>query len=182
MTRAVFLDRDGTIVEDVNYCRRPEDLRVFPWAAAAISLLNSHGFRVIVVTNQSGLARGYFDLKALSLIHHAMEAELAAGGAHIDAIYYCPHHPDEDCDCRKPKPALILKAATELGLTLPESYMVGDHPKDVQAGRAAGCRTVLVKTGPANQEGSREDGADHVADDLYRATVWILSDSGLARP
>ena len=106
VARAVFLDRDGTIARDVPYCSRPEDLELLPGVGEAIRLLNEHGFMVVIITNQSGIARGYFTEEMLERIHQKLKNDLAKSGAHVDAIYYCPHHPGEGCDCRKPKPAL----------------------------------------------------------------------------
>jgi len=170
---AAFLDRDGTIARDVRYCRRVEDFEILPTVPQAIRLLNQHGFKVIVVTNQSGIARGYFTENTLSQIHQYMEDELAKYGAHVDAIYYCPHHPDDGCQCRKPKPALLLRAAKELGIDLERSYMVGDGEIDIKAGRAARCRTVLVTTDPNEKEGIAES-SDYVADTLLAAAEWIV--------
>lgn len=174
LRRAVFLDRDGTIAEDVNYCRRPEDFRVFPRAAEAVAVLNKAGLAVVVVTNQSGVARGYFSEETLAQIHQEMKRELARCGAWVDAIYYCPHHPDDGCGCRKPGTDLFQRAAEEVGLALAGSYVVGDREMDVLAGQALGCQTVLVETGPAPWT---PDGAspDHRAPSLYEAAQWILS-------
>ncbi len=113
-TRAVFLDRDGVIARDVHYCRRVEDFEILPAVPEAIKLLNGHGFSVVVITNQSGIARGFFTEATLHQIHRHMERELAGQGARLDAIYYCPHHPDDGCQCRKPRPGLLIKAAQEL--------------------------------------------------------------------
>ncbi len=146
--RAAFLDRDGTISADVGYCRRVEDFHLLPGVPQAIRLLNSRGFKVVVITNQSGIARGYFTEETLSLIHRKMHHELARDGACVDAIYHCPHHPDDGCPCRKPKPALIQQAAADLDISLGLSYMIGDHIKDVEAGKAAGCRTVWLNPSP----------------------------------
>ena len=109
--RAVFLDRDGTIAKDVHYCRRPEDFHILPRVPQAIRLLNQHGFKVVVITNQSGIARSYFTEETLSRIHDRMKSDLQRDGASIDAIYVCPHHPDEGCECRKPKPLLLIEGS-----------------------------------------------------------------------
>lgn len=175
-TKAVFLDRDGTIARDAHYCRRREDFDILPTVPEAVSLLNREGFKVVVVTNQSGIARGYFDKEALGQIHQKMEQELAGGGARIDAIYYCPHHPEEDCGCRKPKTGLFQKAASELGIDLKRSYVVGDMPMDIDAGRALGCQTVLVTTGPNNGQNVTRP-ADYTADSLLEASEWITGQS-----
>lgn len=147
-SRAVFLDRDGTIARDVDYCRRPEDLDIFPAAGEAVRLLNNHGFKVVVITNQSGIARGYFNEQTLASIHQKMADELGRSGAKLDAIYHCPHHPDDSCECRKPKTALFRRAAQEMNIEFSLSYIVGDSSIDIKAGKALGCKTVLVTTGP----------------------------------
>ncbi len=171
--RAVFLDRDGTIAIDVSYCRRPEDFKLFPSTAKAIKLLNEYGYKVIVITNQSGVARGYFDEDTLDRIHQKMQRELTEEGARIDGIYYCPHHPDDSCECRKPKPKMILQAAKEHDIDLKQSFMVGDKPMDIQAGQNAGCRTVLLPL----DTGESEPGSspDYTAPDLYAAALWIIN-------
>jgi D-glycero-D-manno-heptose 1,7-bisphosphate phosphatase len=151
---AVFLDRDGVIVEEVGYLATPEELKIIPGAVGAITELNRAGVPVVVVTNQAGVARGYFPESRVREIHADMDELLAAGGAVIDAYYYCPHHPTEgerpyrqECACRKPKPGMLLRAGGELQLDLARSFMVGDKLSDLEAGAAAGCRTVLVRTG-----------------------------------
>jgi len=151
MNKAVFLDRDGTIARDVHYCRRPEDFELLSTVPEAIKLLNENGFKVVIITNQSGIARGYFTEETLAQIHQKMENELAKYGAWVDAIYHCPHHPDDGCQCRKPKTALFLKAAEEHNIAPKNSYVVGDQQMDIDAGKALGCKTVLVTTGPKPQ-------------------------------
>ena len=124
MNRAVFLDRDGTIAKDVHYCRRPEDFVLFTDAAGVIKLLNNRGFKVIIITNQSGIAHGYLSEETLGEIHKKMKEELGREGARIDGIYYCPHHPDANCGCRKPKPSLILQATRDFKYR-PETFLRG---------------------------------------------------------
>jgi D-glycero-D-manno-heptose 1,7-bisphosphate phosphatase len=182
---AVFLDRDGTMVRDVNYMRSPGQLRLLPRAGAAIRRLNENGFAVVITTNQSGVARGLLTEADLAEIHSLLERRLARYGAHIDGIYYCPHHPDvgapkyrRRCRCRKPAPGMLLRAARDLNLALERSFAVGDTRRDIEAGRRAGCRTVLVgagrtRTGTGTSE--PESGADHVAADLFDAASWILA-------
>lgn len=154
MNAAVFFDRDGTIAEDAGYCRNPEDFRLFPETAEVFKKLHERGFKVIIITNQSGIGRGYFNEADLERVHDKMKADLAAAETFVDGIYYCPHHPDEDCECRKPKPALILRAARDFDLDLGRSVMVGDLPKDIELGKAAGNRTILVSAqpGPTNAD------------------------------
>ena len=167
--RAVFLDRDGTMAKDVHYCRRPEDFELLPGTAKSVKLLSDHGFKVIVVTNQSGIGRGYFTEETLSLIHEKMKQDLAREDAFVDAIYYCPHHPDDNCDCRKPKPALVLQAARDYDVDLSRSFVIGDLPMDIGLGRAVGAKTILI-----SQEKSSELMPDHVAANLYQAAKWIV--------
>jgi len=171
--RAVFLDRDGTIARDVQYCRRVEDVELLPTVPQAIKLLQEEGFKVVVITNQSGIARGYFTEETLAQIHQKMAAELEKHGAWVDDIYYCPHHPDDGCECRKPNTALFHKAAKELDIDHSRSFMVGDMQMDVDAGRALGCQTVLVTTGP-NAGNDVSTCPDHVASSLLEAARWIV--------
>ena len=170
---AVFIDRDGTMAPDVHYCRRPEDFKLFPNTAKAIKLLNEHGFKVIVITNQSGIARGYFTEEVLAEIHDKMLKELAKAGAHVDAIYYCPHHPDDSCDCRKPKPKLVLQASREHNIDLKRSFVVGDLQIDIDLGKAVGCKSILVKGELALDVEKLKP--DAVAVDLLEATQIILT-------
>ena len=176
---AVFLDRDGTIAKDVNYCCRLEDFEILPTVPEAIGLLNVSDIEVVVITNQSGIARGYFTKEVLEEIHEAMRAELASKGAHLAAVLYCPHHPDEGCACRKPRTALFHQAMRDLGIDFSLSYVVGDRDIDILAGKELGCRTVLVTTGP--DRGAVAVGyaqADYVADTLYEAAKWVTRDRG----
>ena len=142
--RAVFLDRDGTINVDVGYLYRPEDF-VFEFRAAeAIKALNDEGFKVIVISNQSGIARGYYTLSDVDLLHEYLNSELAKNGAKIDAFYICPHGPNDNCECRKPKPALVFRAAEDHNISLHDSWMVGDKPSDIECAKNAGIQAVMV--------------------------------------
>lgn len=173
MKRAVFLDRDGTIAKDAGYCSSPEDFELLPSVPEAIRLLKANSFKVIVITNQSGIARGYFSEEMLGQIHKKMGEELAKCGAYINAVYHCPHHPDEGCECRKPKTALFHQAAKEFDIDFNGSFVVGDMPMDIDAGRGLGCQTVLVTTGP--QGGSNVvDPPDYTANSLLEAVQWII--------
>lgn len=145
--RAVFLDRDGTILDEVGYLNHISRFRMLPGAAAAIRRLNLAGVPVIVVTNQSGVARGFFREEMVGRIHERMARELGAAGAHVDGIYYCPHITEARCDCRKPLPGMLTRAAGEHGLEISGSGLVSDRYDDIAMGHAAGCRTILVKTG-----------------------------------
>ncbi|HET6575369.1 MAG TPA: HAD family hydrolase [Fimbriiglobus sp.] len=151
---AVFLDRDGTLIEEANYLSRVEQVRLIPGAAEAVRRVNAVGARVVVVTNQAGVARGYYPEDRVAAVHAHLSAVLGEQGARVDAYYYCPHHATEgigafriECDCRKPKPGMLRAAARDLGLDLSRSWMIGDKVCDLEAGAAAGCRTVLVRTG-----------------------------------
>lgn len=146
---AVFLDRDGTLNADLGYVCRPEDVRWLPGVAAALARLRWAGYLLIVVTNQSGIARGYYDVPTMQALHDWMDADLRSQGAHIDAFYHCPHHPDIDgaCTCRKPAPGMLLRAADDWFIDLGRSWMIGDKMSDVTAGRAAGCTPILLSAG-----------------------------------
>lgn len=171
--RAVFIDRDGTMAKDVHYCSRPEDFELLPNTAKAIKSLNKHGFKVIVVTNQSGIARGYFTEETLAKIHEKMKKELAKESAWVDAIYYCPHHPDDSCDCRKPKPKLVLQAAKDFDIDLEHSFVVGDLQMDVELGKAVGSCTILVDTSSL-QVGEGQHKPDGIAPDIIEAVRIIM--------
>jgi len=174
---AVFLDRDGTICVLVEYMDDPDQVELLPEAAEAIRTFNKLGMLVVMITNQSALARGYFTEDVLGAIHERLNRILEKEGAHIDAIYYCPHHPDDKCKCRKPEPGLLIKAAEELGIDLKRSFMVGDKVDDAAAGKAAGCKGILVLTGYGLGELALRDQwkvvPDHIADDLLGAAEWI---------
>ena len=152
--RAVFLDKDGTLIEDVPYNGDPERIRLLPGAAEGLRLLSAAGYRLFVVTNQPGIARGYFLKQAMAAARARLRELVTEAGANLAGFYYCPHEEGSPiaayamkCDCRKPRPGLILRAAWEHELDLRRSWMVGDILDDVEAGRRAGCRTVLVDNG-----------------------------------
>ncbi|HXD87156.1 MAG TPA: D-glycero-beta-D-manno-heptose 1,7-bisphosphate 7-phosphatase [Urbifossiella sp.] len=151
---AVFLDRDGVIIDDVHYLAMPDQVRLIPGSAEAIAALNQAGWPVVVATNQAGVGRGLFTEADVQAVHRHLSALLAGFGAKVDAFYYCPHfaesvhaHYRAVCSCRKPQPGLLRQAAAELDLDLARSWMIGDRESDLQAGAAAGARTVLVRTG-----------------------------------
>lgn len=180
MKPAVFLDRDGTLNEEVGYLAREEDLRLLPGAAAAVAKLNARGIPVVVVTNQSGIGRGYYGWQDFAAVMSRMGTLLAMENAHLDAVYAAPHHEQgvgdyavADHPERKPNPGMLQRAAGEHGLDLARSWMVGDKAIDVEAGRRAGCRTCLVRTGYGAEEG--DCGADLVAADLAEAVDRILA-------
>lgn len=181
----VFLDRDGVLIYDIGHLSRIEQLSLLPGAAAAVKRLNDRGVPVMVVTNQSVVARGLCSEEQVAAIHLALADRLAAGGAYITRFYYCPHHPTAgvgayrlDCGCRKPKPGMLHQAASEMGLDLKGSVMVGDQITDLEAGWAAGCRTVLVG-GSADGETRRRLATsqlqpDCIGNGLGAAVDWIL--------
>ena len=181
---AVFLDRDGTLIEEVGYLDRAERVELYPYSADALRALNRAGLRVVMVTNQSGVARGFFSESVVEAVHAHIERLLADAGAHIDAYYYCPHHPDgkvaeyaRACDCRKPGRGLVDRAARELGIDPRRSFTVGDRWLDVALARAIGGAGVLVRTGYGlTEEQKPVDGlaADAVVDNLAAAASWIL--------
>ncbi|HQL91557.1 MAG TPA: HAD family hydrolase [Syntrophales bacterium] len=179
---AVFLDRDGTINEEVSFLSRMEQLKLFPQTPEAIRLVNAAGMKAVVVTNQSGIARGYFTEAFVRSVHERINELLRAGGARIDGFYVCPHHPvygngiyKQDCGCRKPKPGLLLQAAAEMNIDLTRSYMVGDMLKDIEAGKRAGAKGVLVRTGYGLNI-VRTDMPSYIAEDVLEAVQWILKD------
>ena len=165
--RAIFLDRDGAVVEDVGYARTPEQMKLLPGAAEAIAAFQGRGYMVVLITNQSGVGRGLFTEDDLARMHEKIQADLAPAGGRLDAIYFCPHlpadHPESPgpCRCRKPQPGMLLQAAADLDVDLAASFMVGDSPCDVGAGKAAGCRAGLVADRPDD-----DYGADFVVADL----------------
>jgi histidinol-phosphate phosphatase family protein len=175
-SKAVFLDRDGTICEDVNYLARAEDLRVFPFAAEAIKLLNISNFRVILITNQSGIARGYFDENTLREIHEKLISELASNDATLDQIYFCPHKTDDNCNCRKPRTGMIEQATKDFAIDLEKSWTIGDKAIDVELGFNAGTKTVLVLTGYGRKEIEKTERKPNlIAEDLLEAVREITN-------
>jgi D-glycero-D-manno-heptose 1,7-bisphosphate phosphatase len=185
--RAVFIDRDGTISEEVGYINHPSRFSLFPFTVAAIKHLNENGWLAIVITNQAGVARGYFSEEMIQTVHEQMARDLEGVGARLDAIYYCAHHPSVgvspyrlDCDCRKPKPGLISRAAAEFEINLPESWMVGDRYSDIELARNAGVKSAFVMSGYGrgeweHQRQSWTSQPDLVAENLLEAVEAIVS-------
>lgn len=184
--RAIFMDRDGTVCEEVGYVNHVSRLRLLPRSAEAIRLANDAGFQTVVVTNQAGVARGYFTEDLIEEAHDRMRQMLGAAGARVDGIYYCPHHPEvgdpryrKECDCRKPRPGMFLRARDEMGIDLEASYVVGDSTRDIQAGERIGATTVLVLTGYGRGELEHQSVGWKVhphraCEDLLDAVRWIL--------
>lgn len=181
MRRAVFLDRDGTLLEEGNYVSDIRNVVFFPYTVDAVRLLNQSGFAVIVITNQSGIARGIVKETFVAEAHTFIDRRLAEGGAHVDRYYYCPHHPEgtiaeysRECECRKPKPGQLLNAAADLDLDLTRSFVVGDRWSDVEAGEVVGGRGILVRTGYGMHAEQHSRASAIVVDNLIAAVAWIL--------
>jgi D-glycero-D-manno-heptose 1,7-bisphosphate phosphatase len=182
----VFIDRDGCLIEEAGYINHPSRVRMLPRSPAAVACLNRAGIAAVMATNQAGIARDYFSKETLGAVNAEVERQLDASGARLDALYVCTHHPTAgqppfrlECECRKPKPGLLLRAAAEMGLDLSRSVMIGDKPSDIGAGQAAGVATVLVLTGYGRGEWEyrRHEWTidpDHVAEDLFDAVLWAL--------
>lgn len=183
MKKAVFLDRDGVITQEPPYYAHDVDqLNFVPKSPEAIRLLNKHGYSVVVVSNQAGIAHGYYPEEDTVVFNKAMAKKLARQHATIDAIYYCPHHPEANvakfrvkCNCRKPEPGMLLRAEKELGIDLKQSFMIGDKLSDIEAGKRVGCKTIMVRTGQGEEQlKSNSIECSYVAADLYDASEYIL--------
>ena len=186
--RAVFMDRDGTISEEIGYVNHPARYRVFPYAGEAVRLLNEAGWLAVLVTNQAGVARGYFTEDMIGAVHGLLEAELARNAARLDAIYYCAHHPSVgqppyryDCDCRKPRPGLILRAAADFDIDLAGSWMIGDRYSDIELAHNAGVRSAFVLSGYGRgeweyQRATWKSEPELVAEDLLEAVRTIVKE------
>jgi D-glycero-D-manno-heptose 1,7-bisphosphate phosphatase len=185
--RAIFVDRDGTLSEEVGYVNHLSRFRLFPFAVEAIRLVNRSPFLAVLVTNQAGVARGYFPESLIHEVHAAVARDMDAGGARLDGIYFCPHHPAageppyrQECDCRKPRPGLLHRAADDLGIDLARSYVIGDRLGDLELAWSVGATGVLVRTGYGRGELEHHAPAwprppDMVADHLLEAVVTILT-------
>ena len=192
MNRAVFLDRDGTINEDVGYISDPDSFELIPGAIAAMQRLRAAGFCLPLITNQAGVGKGLMTEAQLVHVLDAFQVLLRAEGTYVDGMYYCPHHPIEgigayktDCECRKPGTGMLTEAARDHDIDLRRSYMIGDHWSDAEAGLRAGCRVVLLRTGHGPQEIARLTSeqhrrVDYIADDLAEASDWVLAQEGHA--
>jgi D-glycero-D-manno-heptose 1,7-bisphosphate phosphatase len=179
---AVFLDRDGTLIRDVGHLHRRDQVEILPRVAAAIRLLRAEGFLVVVVTNQSAVARGRLTEDELCHIHEDLKARLSRDDAHLDGIYYCPHHPTEGigvylagCDCRKPNTGMVAKAAAELGLDPSRSYVVGDQARDMELADRIGAKGVRI-AGEMTAGDKSADSRHAVVSDLWQAAQWIVRD------
>jgi D-glycero-D-manno-heptose 1,7-bisphosphate phosphatase len=184
---ALFIDRDGTLTEEVGYVNHPRRLRLLPRSAEAVRRLNEADVAAVVVTNQAGIARGYFSADVLAEVNNELLRQLKESGAYVDGLYVCPHHPSageppyrESCDCRKPRPGLLTRAAADLALDLSRSAVVGDRPSDVETAARVGARGVLVLTGYGLGEWEYRRATfpvppDHIAGDLLDAVEWFLA-------
>jgi len=183
----VFLDRDGTLNEDPGFLTSAADLRLLPGVTTALARLKAAGARLVVVTNQSGVGRGFLTLKDLEAIHARLEGLLEQGDAPLDAIYFCPHHPDDGCRCRKPATGMVDRAVSELQVDLQKAYLIGDHASDIQLAKTVGVKAILVTSGNVDQQAVEmlhAAGAmpDKVAPSMAEAVEWIFSDVGTRPP
>src|SRR5262245_28293659 len=179
MHTAIFMDRDGTVSEEVGYMYDVNLYKPFPWAGTAIRKINESGMKAILITNQSGVERGYFPESQVHEVHDILRAELARHNAKLDAVYYCPHHPETGCDCRKPRPGMLFRAEKELEIDLSTSYVIGDRYLDVGLAYAGGARSVLVMTGNGRAELEKYKDLSQqphfVAENLLEAVESIIS-------
>jgi D-glycero-D-manno-heptose 1,7-bisphosphate phosphatase len=174
--RSILLDRDGTILVERGYLSEPAGVELLPHAAAGLRRLRELGFSLVVVTNQSAVGRGHFDVARLAEIHQRMTELLDAKGVKLDGIYFCPHRPEDHCACRKPRPGLVVEAAAALGFDPRRSFLIGDKPCDIELGQAVGATTMLVRTGyGAEVEARGAARPDLVADDLLAAAEMIAA-------
>jgi D-glycero-D-manno-heptose 1,7-bisphosphate phosphatase len=181
--KVVFVDRDGTINVDVHYLDDPDKFEMYPGVQRGVKKLQENGFKIIVITNQSGIARGYFTEEQLSAVHERMKQEFQSFNVTLDGIYYCPHHPDDKCNCRKPNNGLFEKAIQEHNINVKKSYMLGDKILDVGAGKKIGVGTVLIPEPHIREEflsqiNKFEYTPDYIADDFLDAVEWILNRNG----
>lgn len=183
--KAIFLDRDGTLNYDYGYIKDPEKVKLFPKVGASLRLLKEYSFKLIIVSNQSGVARGYMSISQTNLINKRLQEELNKFDISIDKVYICPHHLEGkikkytiNCSCRKPKPGMLLEAKNKYNLDLSQSFLIGDKISDIGAGFNAGCKTVLVLTGYGKEELERQEQweyqPDYIAKDLYFAATWVV--------
>jgi len=179
MNTAIFMDRDGTVSEEIGYMYHTDLYRPFPWAGPAIRKINESGMKAVLITNQSGIERGYFPESQVHEVHAILRSELARHNATLDAIYFCPHHPETGCDCRKPRPGMLLRAQHELGIDLSRSFVIGDKYVDVGVAHAAGAKSILVLTGYGAEEHKNNkhlpEQPHFIAKDLMEAVDSILS-------
>jgi heptosyltransferase-2 len=182
----IFLDRDGTLNHEVSYIRNPQELRLIPGAAESVARLNRAGARVVLVTNQSGIGRGFVTPEVLEATHVRLKDLLATAGGRLDAIYFCPHHPDDGCLCRKPGVLMVERATRDLGLDLGRAYVIGDQTRDIELGHRVGIKAVLVRTGPTSADAlvclqEKRTPPHYVADSIVEAVAWVEADGRSGR-
>jgi histidinol-phosphate phosphatase family protein len=177
LSKVIFLDRDGTIIEDKVFLGNPDEIEFFPGAIEAIKILRRLGYKIVVISNQSGIGRGILTKKMVNQVNESFLRSLKGKDAPVDALFFCPHHPDDNCDCRKPKTGMIKKAATELKLDLKDAVVIGDHLCDIELGKNIGAKTVLVLTGHGKKELDQLKNTgvkpDFIAKDLLDAANWV---------
>jgi D-glycero-D-manno-heptose 1,7-bisphosphate phosphatase len=179
VNKAVFIDRDGTINVDGPYLSDPNKLKLYSGVVSGIRRLNKNGYKVIIITNQSGLARGFFSWEILEEVHNELKRRLNKGGARIDAIYYCPHHPDDNCSCRKPKTALFERAIADFKIDAGASFVIGDRIADVEAGHRIGSKSILIPEKGKEKRVEKEKlnssvKPDYECENFTSAVNWIL--------
>ncbi len=179
MHRAIFMDRDGTVSEDVGYMYHAGLYKVFSWTGPAIRKINDSGMKAVLITNQSGVGRGYFDEADVEQVHRILHAELAVHGAKLDGVYVCVHHPAAGCDCRKPNPGMLLQAQRDMNIDLTRSFVIGDKYVDIETAHNAGAKGILVLTGFGQQEREKHERHLHqpdlVVQNLIEAVDSILN-------
>lgn len=174
INKAVFLDRDGTIMSDVGYCSSVNQVHIYPYSAMAINLFQQMGYKVIIITNQSGIGRGMFSIGRLRTIHEFIKTSMLLSGTILDAIYYCPHIPDNMCLCRKPSPGMIFAAESDHRLTLSLSYFIGDKYTDIESAFRSGCNPILIE-GQGSEFESEDKDCTRVPtfNNLLEAALWV---------
>jgi len=171
----VFLDRDGTINEDTGYPKEPEQIRLINGVGPALKALQDRGFRLVIVSNQSGIGRGMLNEDEAKRVHRRVLSSLSEYGVQIDAAYYCPHAPDESCSCRKPLPEMVFRAADDLNIDLGQSFLVGNKQSDIETGKRAGCRTILLVSHETDKDAGTSP--DYVAADWQEILQLVLSNT-----
>jgi D-glycero-D-manno-heptose 1,7-bisphosphate phosphatase len=174
MSGAIFLDRDGTINIDKNYVYKIEDWEFLPHALKGLNILSLRGYKLVIVTNQSGIGRGYYSQHDMEKLHNYVMSLLKEQNIEIAGIYFCPHTPSEDCNCRKPKTELLKKASEDLNIDLYKSYFIGDKTCDIKMGIDSGCKTIMVQTGACGKDGKYDVIPDFIVHDLYEAAMLIV--------
>lgn len=174
MKRAIFLDRDGTINIDKNYVYKIEDWEFSPYALEGLQILSLKGYKLVIITNQSGIGRGYYTRQDMDKLHNYVTSLLKEKNIDITGIYFCPHTPSEDCNCRKPKTELLKKASEDLNIDLYKSYFIGDKTCDIKTGRDSGCKTIMVQTGACGKDGEYDVVPDFIVCNLYEAAMLIV--------